>query len=104
MISDEQLESFADRILEIVGPMKIVLFGSYASGEATEDSDVDILLVCDSDKPKHRRIQEIRRALRPLPFPVDILVYTPEEIRRYENEEGTFVHHVLTTGRVMHAA
>jgi hypothetical protein len=57
-----------------------------------------------SDDPKHRRVQKIRRALRPLPFQVDFLVYTPEEIGRYETEEGTFVHHVLTTGKVMYAA
>ncbi len=104
MIAEKELKDFALKIVKAISPDKIVLFGSYADGTPTEESDIDLLVILESDQPKHKRIQAVRKALRPLPFPVDFVVYTPEEIKRYEKDEGTFVHHVLTRGRVLYAA
>ena len=104
MIAEKELKDFAAKIVKAVSPDKIVLFGSYADGTPTEDSDIDLLVILESDQPKHKRIQAIRKVLRPLPFPVDFVVYTPDEIRRYEMDKGTFVHHVLSNGRVLYAA
>lgn len=60
MIADKQLEDFTAKIVKAICPQKIILFGSYTEGAPSEERDVDFLLVFDSDKPKHKRIQARR--------------------------------------------
>jgi uncharacterized protein len=69
------------------------LFGSYAAGQPTPDSDLDLLIVMDTDLPKHKRATPLKLLFRPMPCSMDILVYTPEEIDYWN---GT-VNHIITT-------
>jgi predicted nucleotidyltransferase len=70
------------QIVESCHPQKIVLFGSYAYGKPKPNSDVDLLVVMRSRKRPIDREIEVSRSLRFYPFPMDILVRTPLEIRR----------------------
>ena len=78
----ETLPAAVERIVHELAPAKVVLFGSYAYGAPTPDSDVDLLIILETDVPSKDRSWAASRLLLPRPFPVDILVKTPQEIER----------------------
>lgn len=99
---DEKLREVVQRIVSVFDPERIILFGSYAYGQPTPDSDVDLLIVLESDQRPAARAASVTRSLRPIPFPMDILVRTPDEIR-YRLEIGDyFIQEILTKGKVLH--
>lgn len=106
MVRSSTTESIIDKVTEIivdaVHPLKVILFGSFARGEETEDSDLDFLVITESDLPRPLRAREIRRRLRGLKFPVDVVVYTPQEVREWEKVPSSFVHTVLHEGRAVY--
>ncbi len=79
-------------------PEKIYLFGSQASGENGEDSDFDFFIIQKSDLPRHKRASQYRRKLFPYRYPIDLLVYTPEEVEREKNIVGTIPYQALREG------
>lgn len=79
------IEGISKRIVEEIAPEKIILFGSYANGNPTQDSDIDLIIVNKTSLPKHKRGIEIRRLFYRHLIPLDIKVYTPEE---FESELG----------------
>jgi hypothetical protein len=79
-----------------------MLFGSYASGAVTPESDIDLLVILESDLRRDRRQEAISRALRPRRVPVDILAYTPSEVQHCLESPTSFVRHVLTTGKIVY--
>lgn len=90
------------RIVESLDPERIILFGSYACGAPTPDSDVDLLIIVDTSAPQRERYLAVSRLLRPRPFPVDILVKTPEEIRQAEEKGDVFIREILSRGQVLY--
>ncbi len=103
MISQSEIDRIINRIVEVYQPEKVILFGSYASGNASENSDLDILLVKETDEEPVARAAGVRKALRDFLFPMDILIYTPDEIDRDKDRKYTFIHDVLKSGRVVYA-
>jgi predicted nucleotidyltransferase len=99
---ESQLQKLLQTLVERIQPEKVVLFGSYANGTATQESDVDLLVILDSDLRRDRRQEAISRALRPRRVPVDILAYTPAEVERCMETPTSFVRHILTTGKVLY--
>lgn len=99
---EDRLEDVTKRIVESFDPQSIILFGSYAHGHPTPDSDVDLLIIMDSNERPALRATQISRLLRPRPFPMDILVRTPEEIRRRLEIGDYFIHEVLKQGKVLY--
>lgn len=83
-------------------PKKVILFGSYAWGRPTRSSDLDLLVIKDSRKPKHHRITEVERLLYPAPFPVDVLVYTPAELQKRLKLGDFFLRRVMKDGKVLY--
>ncbi len=102
MITREQIEEITQRIVANVKPEKIVLFGSYARGTQRDDSDLDLLVVKDSPLPRYKRGSEIRKHLRRLKVPIDLLVYTKEEIAWWRNVRTAFITTVMETGIVLY--
>ena len=96
------LKDIVDRILSVTQPEKIILFGSYARGDATEYSDIDILVIQHSDLPRHKRATPIRLALRGFFPSKDIVVYTPEEVEEWKSASTSFIASVLREGRVLY--
>ena len=90
------------RIVEELDPDRIVLFGSFAHGTATPDSDVDLLVIMETDATNPERSWSVSRLLIPRPFPVDILVKTPAEIERALAKGDFFVREILVRGRVLY--
>ena len=99
---EEALPAAVQRIAEALQPEKIVLFGSYAYGTPTPDSDVDLLVIIDTSQSPKERYLAVCRLLRPRPFPVDILVRTPAEIERAIGSGDFFIKEILSRGRVLY--
>jgi HEPN domain-containing protein/predicted nucleotidyltransferase len=96
------LEAIVERLVTGYDPDRIILFGSHAAGDARGDSDVDLLIVKQTDKrPIDRRI-EVERLLGDRSIPLDMIVYTPEELRRLFAAGSPFVEAVIEHGRVLY--
>lgn len=103
MVTNEQIQAVTDIIVDHFEPQSVILFGSYATGTATEDSDIDILVIKETDLPRHRRLIGLGQKLsRVLVHPMDILVYTPEEISSRSDFDQDFVTRVLKEGKVIY--
>ena len=79
-VTEEVLQAIVHRLVTGLHPHKIILFGSYVYGTPTADSDVDLLVILDTQARPVDRYLRVSRLLRPRPFPLDLLVKTPEEI------------------------
>jgi len=89
-------------VVQGLQPQKIVLFGSYATGKATPNSDVDLLVVMDSFASYLERYLAVSRLLRPRPFLVDIIVRTPGEMAQSVAAGDPFIVEILTQGIVLY--
>jgi uncharacterized protein len=101
-ITPEIIRFVVDVIAKKLNPEKIIVFGSSARGGMNEYSDLDIFVVMESQKNRRERRAEISRLLRPRFFPIDIVVYTPDEFRQAINTEDPFVEEVLATGKTLY--
>jgi predicted nucleotidyltransferase len=102
MISQTTVDAIIKTIVEHVHPQKVFLYGSYVYGHPTEDSDLDILIIAESDLPRYKRAREIHRLFNPYPCPMDILVYTPQEVARFGDHPSAFIHTVLEKGDLVY--
>jgi len=103
MITQQELDQIITRMIRLCQPEKIILFGSYANGTALENSDLDLFLVQDTKESAVERSAMIRENLRDFLLPMDILVYTPDEVEKDKDRKFTFVHEVLKSGKVLYA-
>ena len=101
MATMEQIQTFGLRIGREFRSRKVVLFGSHAWGNPTPDSDLDLLVVLPFKGRAVRKSVEIRMKLRS-PFPIDLLVRTPEKVRERLAMGDTFMREILEEGRVLY--
>ena len=102
MTTEAVLETMLDRIVGRFEPSRVILFGSRARGTASDDSDVDLLVVLPHAPDKRRAAVEMRRLLRDLPVSKDIIVTTPDEIARRGHVVGSLLHAALREGTVVY--
>ncbi|VVB97051.1 Nucleotidyltransferase domain protein [uncultured archaeon] len=103
MIPRETISAIAKKIAERFNPEKIILFGSYAWGKPDRDSDLDLFIIMESGERPIKRAGSIRKVLRELYVPMDILVRTPEELQ-YRIEIGDpFIKKIMSDGQVIYA-
>ncbi|MCE1253221.1 MAG: nucleotidyltransferase domain-containing protein, partial [Anaerolineae bacterium] len=98
------LKDIIKRIVNEVHPQQIILVGSYAYGTPTADSDLDLLIIMPTSARPAQRSLMISRCLRPRPFPMDILVRTPQEINQALNNDDPFLSKMIKEGKVLYAA
>jgi len=98
------IQRYCDAIGAAFHPRRIVLFGSHAYGEPTEDSDVDLLVVMPGLRRAGRRTAILIREKLDADFPVGVLVRGEEEIARRVREKDLFTMHITSQGRVMYEA
>lgn len=101
-ISRRAIKSVVRRIVEKFDPERVILFGSYAYGKPHRYSDVDLLVVMRTKERPLARQLEIARALSPHPFGMDILVRTPEQLRKRIGMGDAFIQEITTKGRVLY--
>lgn len=102
-ISQRTISSFARQVARQFNPQKIILFGSYAYGKPTEDSDVDMLVIMPFKGKGAQKATEILLAIDPH-FPIDLLVRTPEQIRARIKLGEFFIREITQKGKVLYEA
>ena len=103
MVEKSQIQDLADRIAKEFEPERVILFGSYASGTPSPDSDVDLLVVLHHRDKGWRVATQIRRRVRPS-FPMDLIVRTPEQVRERLALGDPFVTDIVERGDVLYEA
>lgn len=97
------IQEFCDRLVAEFHPDKIILFGSYAHGTPTADSDVDLLIILRFRGKDMQKAAEIRNRVL-ADFPLDLIVRTPEQIRRRLALNDFFLREVVEKGKVLYEA
>ena len=102
MIDSKKIDEVATRIASRFNPYKIILFGSYANGTPNDDSDLDLLIVQDSDLPMQKRGLDIRMALIGTKIPLDILIYTKLEFEQEKSKNSSFFNSAIKNSKVLY--
>jgi len=99
----QRIRAVAKEIASRFHPIRIILFGSYASGKPTQDSDVDLLIIMETEQRPVEQAYTIRRA-PDFPFPVDLLVRTPEQVEERLAMGECFIREIISQGNVLYEA
>jgi predicted nucleotidyltransferase len=102
MIPREKIDAAVRILADAAKPARIVMFGSYARGDADEGSDLDLLVIEPQVEDRAREMVRLGRLLEPLRIPVDILVYSTDDVARWGHQPGSALYWALREGTVMH--
>ena|SRR3972149_3700669 len=104
-VTPEKVKLAVQRIIEVGRPLKIILFGSYVRGAASADSDLDVLVITgdDVDNPRKESVR-LRRLLRGISMPMDILVVPRTRWEQLKDQPGMIYREALREGRVVYEA
>ncbi len=102
MIDSAKIGDIALKIANKFNPEKIILFGSYAKGTQNKGSDIDLLIIQDTDLPSYRRGIEIRMSLIGTKMPIDILVYTRIEFEKEKQDKYSFLYSAIKTSKILY--
>jgi predicted nucleotidyltransferase len=102
MIKKNKISEIVKKIAFGYNPDKIILFGSYATGNPNENSDLDLFVIKDTDLPRPQRTVQVRKMLYGSMVPIDLIVYTPKEIEEAKENIFSFVYGVLNTGKTLY--
>lgn len=96
----DKLEDIIRRIIDAYEPQKVILFGSCARGDFVESSDIDLIVITETDKPFIKRLKDSAYIIPDAG--VDILIYTPDEIRDFLEKGSAFVENALREGKILY--
>ena len=102
MVSFNEIEDVAGKIGKQIDAKAVILFGSYARNQPAKHSDVDLLVIAESNLPRYKRSRELHLMFKPYPFPMDILVYTPKEVEEESEFELSFISTVMREGKKLY--
>jgi predicted nucleotidyltransferase len=102
MIEDSSVNEVISKIVDCYKPEKIIIFGSYARNEHTRDSDLDLLIVKDTDQSFVQRQRSVRSLFDKQMFAMDILVYTPAEFEKQRNWLNNIINIAIKTGKLVY--
>jgi uncharacterized protein len=101
MYTMEDIQKVVEQIVEQFHPNKVILFGSYAYGEPTEDSDVDLMVIMPFEGKGHKQASKICHAIE-YPFPMDLLARTPDTVEwRYKGRDP-IIREVIDRGKILY--
>lgn len=102
LIPQETIEAVISAVAEKFDPQRIILFGSYASGNPTPDSDLDLLVIKETDLPHYKRAVPLRLLFQPAPCSIDFLVFTPQEVAKWNGTVNHIITKAIETGKVVY--
>ena len=103
-VDEALLNEVVRRVLTVARPDRIILFGSAVTGQMTEDSDIDLLVVEQEPANPRDRSVRIRRALGDVQYPVDVIVMSSERFEETKNIIGGIAYPAQKYGRVLYEA
>ena len=103
MITKSKINEIANKIAINFNPEKIILFGSYATDNPNYDSDLDFLIIQESELPRYKRSFEIRKSLIGSMVPMDIIVYTQQEFDSEKDVKYTFINDAMKNSKLLYA-
>jgi predicted nucleotidyltransferase len=101
MICESEIQDFVDKVVAEFSPQRVILFGSYARGEATPDSDVDLLVIMPTTKRTVQQALEIRKRVS-CRFALDLLVRTPRDVKKRLALHDCFLGDIVAEGRTLY--
>ncbi len=101
-MDEKTIQQIVEVIATRLSPRRIILFGSYVRGEAESDSDLDIFVELDPPLPARGRSSQIKQLFDPYPCPMDVVVYSPEEVAYWKQAPASLVASVLREGKVLY--
>lgn len=101
-INDNLINKVVNRISEKFKPQKILLFGSRAWGNPSPDSDLDLFIIMPSSLRRDNRSSEISKIFRDRRFPLDVMVYTPDEVKLSIQRENPFIKEIINNGKILY--
>ena len=104
MSIEVEIKSFIDRIAGACNLKAIIIFGSVAKGTSDENSDLDIMVILETDMTYYERMLAVRKAIGVTSIPIDILAFTPEEVNATKGKRGSIISEALNTGKVVYGA
>ena len=103
-IDESLVQEIVRRILTVTSPEKVIIFGSAATGNMDADSDIDILVVDKDPRDGRRESVRIRKALRGLGYPFDIIVISSEWFEASKEVIGGIAYPANKYGKVVYEA
>jgi predicted nucleotidyltransferase len=104
MIGREQIDQAVSILRQVANPTRIVLYGSYATGQADEGSDVDLLVVERHVADPSAEMVRLARLLSPLRIPADVVVVSEEQFNYWRDTPGTLMFEADAEGQVLYEA
>ncbi|MEO8331919.1 MAG: nucleotidyltransferase domain-containing protein [Gallionella sp.] len=104
MITSEQIRQAVERLVKAANPSKVILFGSYARGNATDDSDLDLMVIKREVQNTGEEMIRLHRAVGDVGVGVDVLVYSDIEASRRSQVPGTLLYWAYREGKVLYDA
>ena len=101
MFTPKEINRYVHDVAAAFNPERVILFGSYATGKSTEDSDVDLLVVMNHSGRDVEQAFTIRRSIN-RNFPLDLVVRTPNEVRRRLENNDTFLSTIYSEGKTLY--
>ena len=102
MLPDQTIQAAVDRIVAVANPTKVILFGSYGRGDATEDSDLDLMVVEPEVANRVDEMARLRDATGLFDIGVDVLVYSEAEFEERQQWLSSVVRWAVEEGKVMY--
>lgn len=103
MLNQDVIEAAVQRLVQAAhSPLKVILFGSYAKGNAKEDSDLDLLIVEEEIPSMAAEYSRLRGVIGSIGTGVDVLIYPRKEFERRQNWQTSPVYDAVRTGKVMY--
>jgi len=101
MLTPTEIDTLVRQIVARIQPKKVIIFGSYAKGTATIKSDLDICVIVETELPMAHRADDLKPMLYYSVIPIDVHVYTPQEVEEYSKEQFSFIDSVIKSGRIV---
>lgn len=102
MITSVQIQQAVERLVAAANPSKVILFGSYARGDATENSDLDLMVIEQEVQNAGEEMIRLHRVVGDVGIGVDVLVYSDQEASRRSQVPGTLLHWAFKEGKVLY--
>lgn len=101
-VTPQKVKAVVDKIIEIATPRKVILFGSYVRGNMTINSDLDVMVVTSNVENPRKEGIRIRRALKGIMMPIDILVVQEDVLAEAADTPGLIYREAIKNGKVVY--